>query len=61
VNNNIGVRSSGTGATLRIGDSTVTGNANGLVVTTGGVMQSYETNKVNGNSIDGTPPLIPMK
>ena len=61
VNNDIGIRSSGTGATIRIGDSTVTGNANGLLFTSSGVIRSYGTNKVNGNTIDGTPSLVAMK
>jgi hypothetical protein len=59
-NNSLGVRVAGTGATILIGNSTVTGNANGLVSTTG-VMQSYGTNKVSGNTIDGTPSLIGMQ
>jgi hypothetical protein len=43
------------GATIRIGDSTLTGNHTGLSVLSGGVIESYGTNKVSGNVNDGTP------
>jgi hypothetical protein len=50
-----GILASGAGATIRIGDSTVTGNLTGLSVDGGGAIESYGTNKVNGNGTDGAP------
>jgi hypothetical protein len=61
VNNGNGIVANGAGATIRLGDSTVTGNINGLFAN-GGVIASYETNKVNGNGFDGSPTsTIPMR
>ena len=55
VNNSSGVLASGAGATIRIGDSTVSGNTFGLSVSaSGGAIVSYGTNQVNGNGTDGT-------
>jgi hypothetical protein len=51
----------GAAATIRIGDSVVTGNSTGLYAGAGGVVASYGTNKVNGNTIDGTPTSVPYK
>lgn len=50
-----GILASGAGATIRIGDSTVTGNSTGLSASGGGVIDSYGTNKVDGNGSDGAP------
>jgi len=50
-----GVMAVGAGAIIRMGDSTVSGNGQGLSTFTGGVIDSYGTNKVNGNGTDGTP------
>jgi hypothetical protein len=55
VNNEFGIIASGTGATVLLGDSTVTGNVTGLNFSNGGVIASYGTNKVNGNGTDGAP------
>ena len=49
-----GVSAAG-GTTIRIGDSTVTGNATGLFTAGNGVIASYGTNTVNGNGTDGVP------
>jgi hypothetical protein len=49
-----GVRSVGANAVVRIGNSVVTGNGTGLVVSGGGVIQSYGNNQINGNGVDGT-------
>ena len=54
VNNGAGIVANGTGATIRIGDSTVSGNTTGLS-TFNGVIASYRTNKVNGNGTNGDP------
>jgi hypothetical protein len=49
VNNSVGIKASGAGATILIGDSTVSGNASGALSTTGGgVINSYQTNKMTG-------------
>lgn len=55
VNNQTGIRVDGPGATVFVGDSTISGNDTGLLTTSGGIINSYKTNKVNGNTIDGTP------
>jgi hypothetical protein len=51
-NTNSGVVSVNAGATIRIGDSTVTGNGTGLNAAAGAVLESYGTNKVDGNGTD---------
>lgn len=48
--NTEGVHSSGANSIIRVTDSTVTANASGLVVTSGGVIVSYSNNRVNGNA-----------
>jgi hypothetical protein len=60
VNNATGIFSFS--ATIFIGDSTVSGNGTGLSTTSGGVIASYGTNKVNGNGTDGVMPTpVAMK
>ena len=54
-NGTTGISAVGAGATIRIGDSTVSGNSIGLSAITSGVIASYGTNKVNGNGTDGAP------
>ena len=63
MNNVTGIRAlGGVGARIRIGDSTVSGNFGGLAKDNGGVIDSYGTNKVNGNGFDGVPTsVIDMK
>jgi hypothetical protein len=53
--NGAGVLVIGARATILIGDSTLTGNHTGLSILSGGVIESYGTNKVSGNVNDGTP------
>ena len=48
-----GIASSGAGATVRIGDSTVTANGSFGFFNGSGAIVSYETNRVNGNGNDG--------
>jgi hypothetical protein len=62
VNNGNGIVANGAGATIRIGNSTVTGNINGLFAN-GGAIASYGTNKVNGNTAANGDPTstITMK
>jgi hypothetical protein len=55
LNNNIGIDSQGPSATVRLGDSVVAGNGLGLNFGFGATLQSYGTNKVNGNTTDGSP------
>ena len=55
VNNLTGVSAHGANATIRIGNSTVTGNQNGLVSVLSGAILSYGTNKMDGNDTEGNP------
>jgi hypothetical protein len=55
INNMTGIRASGPGAIVHLGESTVHGNVLGLEVDNGGVIASYGTNKVSGNGTDGNP------
>jgi len=60
-NGSRGVRSAGPTATVRLGQSTVTGNGVGLEINPGGaVIQSYADNNINGNSIDVAGALTPI-
>jgi len=57
-----GIFANGAGVTIRIGDSTVTGNTTGLSTQSSGTIASYGTNKVNGNGTNGDPTsVIDMK
>ena len=62
-NNSDGVAAAGPGATLRLANSTVTGNGNGWAVpTAGGVLYSYGDNYIDGNvSGESAPPSIARK
>ena len=61
-NNSTGVAVTGTGATLRLANSTVTGNTNGWTATTSGVVDSYGDNYIDGNVANETaPPSITRK
>jgi hypothetical protein len=52
VNNSFGIRSLGPNVTVRVGDSTMTGNGTGLSFS-GGALLTYGTNKVQANGADG--------
>ena len=54
-NGTTGVASGGTLATVRLGNSTITGNGTGLQALSGGTLASYGNNHVNGNTSDGAP------
>ena len=57
-----GIITIGAGATVRMGDSTVTGNATGLAAISGSLIASYGTNKIDDNTSAGsTPTPIAMK
>ena len=47
--NNLGILAQGSNATLLVGQSAVTGNANGWEIS-GGTVQSYGDNKIDGNA-----------
>jgi hypothetical protein len=53
-NGGTGISVSGAVATVRIGGSTVTGNATGLAPGSGQIL-SYQTNHIDGNTTDGAP------
>jgi hypothetical protein len=55
-NNNVGVSAVGAAATVRIGQSTVTGNASGWSQVSGGVLRSYGDNNIDGNTVNEGPP-----
>jgi len=57
-----GLRADGANATIRIGRSTISGNTTGTAIVNGGVISSYGTNQLNGNTADGpNPPTIAQK
>ena len=53
-NGNSGVICSGAACLARIGRSTITGNGTGTNQLNGGVIQSYQTNQIHGNTNDGS-------
>ena len=57
-----GLRVDGANATIRVGRSSISGNSTGTAIVNGGVISSYGTNQLNGNTSDGpNPPTIPQK
>ena len=57
-----GLRADGANATIRVGRSTISGNTTGTAIVNGGVISSYGTNQLNGNTADGpNPPTIAQK
>lgn len=57
-----GLRVDGANATIRVGRSNISGNSTGTAIVNGGVISSYGTNQLNGNTSDGpNPPTIPQK
>jgi hypothetical protein len=60
-NNGFGVEAQGTGATVRLANSTVTGNTNGWVASSG-VLLSDGNNTIEGNGAnEGAPPTYARK
>jgi hypothetical protein len=55
-NNLFGPRSDA--ATLRFGNTSVTGNGTGVSTANGGVLLSYGNNRIDGNTLDGTVSTI---
>ena len=52
-NNNIGIRSLGTGVTVRLSNSTVVGNGTGLSFSGGGALLTFGNNEVQANGSNG--------
>jgi len=61
INNDVGVRVNGAWGIARLANSLVTGNNAGVQSASGGVIQSYGTNRVNANTVDGTMTPIAQK
>ena len=53
--NAAGVRADGATSVIRIGNSMIFRNATGVLSVNSGLLQSYQTNQINGNTVDGTP------
>lgn len=56
-NNATGIQNNGGNATLRVGDSAIQGNGNGVA----GTVASYGTNQLDGNNTNGTVTSTPLK
>ena len=57
-----GFRAVGAVATVRMANSNSTGNGQGTAVVSGGLIQSYGNNHIDGNTADGpNPPVISQK
>jgi hypothetical protein len=56
-NNGAGLNANGAAAVMRIGGSTVSGNATGIKISNGATMSSYSNNQINDNTVAG--PTIP--
>lgn len=60
-NNSVfGIRADGGSARIRVGDTTITSNQNGVSMVNGGLVFTYGTNRLDFNTIDGTfqaPPI----
>jgi len=61
LNGDQGIRSNGPWAQVRMGNSVVTGNTFGLQTANSGVIQSYGTNRINGNGADGGVTTVAQK
>jgi len=61
-NNSIGLNATGAAATLRVGQSTLTGNTTSWSVSNSGLLRSYGDNNIDGNNDgDPTPTAIAKK
>jgi hypothetical protein len=61
-NGSVGLQASGTGATIRVTRSTITGNNSGWAITASGVVSSYADNNIDGDkNTDTAPPAIGYK
>ena len=58
----VSAASTAANATLRFGESTVTGNANSWTANVSGIVRSYGDNNIDGNADgDPAPTAIPKK
>jgi hypothetical protein len=60
-NAGFGILADGKGAIVGIGGATIAGNATGVGVNNGAVMQSYGENAIGGNGNDGVSSLTPIE
>ncbi len=62
-NSSNGISATGPLARARVGNSTITGNGTGVFVTVSAVVNTYGTNKLDGNTADGafTAPVLPQE
>jgi hypothetical protein len=61
-NAQVGVRADGSGVTIRISNSNITGNGTGTQIAGAGVISSYGNNHIDGNTANGpNPPTIPER
>ena len=62
-NSAAGVKSNGASARIRVGNSVISANQSGLSITNGGIVNSYGTNKLDGNQTTDpfTAPAIPQQ
>ena len=63
LNGTNGISASGAGTTLRVGNTTITANNNGVTIAGGATVNSYEDNRLDGNFANGvfTAPEILKK
>jgi hypothetical protein len=52
--NGSGIFASGANARARVAGTRITGNTSGLIKTSSGVIESFQNNKIAGNTVDGT-------
>src|SRR5262245_24908093 len=58
LNGGDGIHAAGAGAVVHLGNSTVIGNAGGLITVSGGQILSYQNNQASGNGVDGAPTSV---
>ncbi|MBV8568480.1 MAG: hypothetical protein JO273_23815 [Methylobacteriaceae bacterium] len=56
-NGGFGIIAAGPLTFIRVGNSSIAGNATGVGTLSGGTLLSFKTNQIRGNSADGTPLL----
>jgi hypothetical protein len=57
---NIGISAAGSASRVRVANSDIHGNANGLLISSGAVINTYGNNRLDGNGTDGTFTLPPI-
>lgn len=60
-NTGFGVRAIGTGVFIRLNQATITANGTGVAGVSGGTVNSYGNNSIDGNSVNGTPTALALK